>query len=435
MKAAGRFTRHGWISQKLDNPRYYDEGRYRKQVDRLKMPKFDFTEDQVAAITTFIMGNTGVDIHPAYKMNPTERRAAILEGWRLVDKFNCTGCHRVNGQGGYVLSIYGEKAEERIFGPPILNHEGQKVQSEWLIEFLKSPYQLRPFLKIRMPTFDMSEAEAISLAKFFAAMDGEEYPFHYRPRKALEKDLAAGAKKIFDTLQCLRCHQAGQEELSPDEAANKAPDLFLANRRLKQDWVVRWLHNPDLLQADTRMPNFWQDGKSLVPDVAGGDAEKQIDLVAEYVTHLKEYGVQPTPPSTAPKKNDSFYDEDEDDTKKPAATPAPATSPAPAASPAKPVEKSGEKAPAAKPAAVPAAASPTAPVPTKPTPAGRAVEAPAKPAAGPQPASGAGAPPGAAGHPGDAPPVLAPAGPEPAAPLTPEHVPGAPAGANPPAGH
>ncbi|MBI2944287.1 MAG: c-type cytochrome [Candidatus Wallbacteria bacterium] len=439
MQAEGRFTRQGWISQKIDDPRTYDEGRFRKQVDRLKMPKFDFDKDDVAAITTFIMGNTGVEMHPAYKMNPTDRKAAILEGWRLVDKFNCTGCHRINGQGGHVLSVYGEKPEERIFGPPILQREGQKVQSEWLIEFLKVPYQLRPFLKIKMPTFDMSEAEAISLAKFFAALDGEEYPFHYRARSVLSTEETSGAKKIFDTLQCLRCHQAGQEALSPEEAANKAPDLFLANRRLKQDWVIRWLHNPDALQADTRMPNFWQDGKSLVPDVAGGDTPKQIDMLSEFVMHLKEYGVQPTPPSTAPKGGDSFYEDDEEEEEsapKPAEPAKPEEGKAPAGEPAKPAEASPPSAPAenapagtgapaaAEPATAPAAApthgTPPAEPAAHPADAAGGQPAPASPGA-PAPADGEhGTPPAEpVAHPADAPPVMAPAGPEPAAPSTP----------------
>ena len=61
--------------------------------------------------------------------------------------------------------------------PPPLIHEGQKVQSNWLHDFLLNPYPIRPAVVLRMPKFNMSSEEASKLVNYFAAMDEAEYPY------------------------------------------------------------------------------------------------------------------------------------------------------------------------------------------------------------------------------------------------------------------
>jgi mono/diheme cytochrome c family protein len=60
--------------------------------------------------------------------------------------------------------------------PPPLEREGAKVQPGWLFNFLRNPSPIRPVTVLRMPKFNMSEEEAMSLASYFAAVDRQENP-------------------------------------------------------------------------------------------------------------------------------------------------------------------------------------------------------------------------------------------------------------------
>jgi hypothetical protein len=57
--------------------------------------------------------------------------------------------------------------------PPSLLHEGERVQPEWLFQFLRNPGPVRPetWMALRMPKFNMSEDEARTLVDYFAATD------------------------------------------------------------------------------------------------------------------------------------------------------------------------------------------------------------------------------------------------------------------------
>ncbi len=53
--------------------------------------------------------------------------------------------------------------------PPPLHHEGEKVQTDWLHDFLMDPTLIRPAVVLRMPNFHMSSDEASKLVDYFAA--------------------------------------------------------------------------------------------------------------------------------------------------------------------------------------------------------------------------------------------------------------------------
>src|SRR5690606_1082881 len=67
--------------------------------------------------------------------------------------------------------------------PPPLYLEGTKVQTPWLYSFLKDPMRLRHTTVLRMPKFNMSDAEAQGLANYFAAVDKVPYPYQDIPQR------------------------------------------------------------------------------------------------------------------------------------------------------------------------------------------------------------------------------------------------------------
>jgi cytochrome c2 len=87
--------RQGFLWQKLRAPRSYDYMKTdtKEYNDRLRMPQFSFTPRQIEAVMTFILGLLAEPPATQYVYHPTDERRAIIEGQKLLEKYNCGGCH------------------------------------------------------------------------------------------------------------------------------------------------------------------------------------------------------------------------------------------------------------------------------------------------------------------------------------------------------
>jgi mono/diheme cytochrome c family protein len=104
--------------------------------------------------------------------------------------------------------------------PPPLLREGERVQPGWLFGFLKNPFQIRKVTILRMPRFNMSDEEAMSLVNYFAAVDRREnpgisltYPYEAVPQRN-EDYLAKQGQQYF-------------EKLGPETMAKRAQEQHL----------------------------------------------------------------------------------------------------------------------------------------------------------------------------------------------------------------
>lgn len=83
-----------WLEQKLRAPRSYDRGRDKAPLDIWRMPYFGFSEEDIHAITTYVIGLVKEgDVADTRKMQMTEQRSAIEKGWFALRSHNCIGCH------------------------------------------------------------------------------------------------------------------------------------------------------------------------------------------------------------------------------------------------------------------------------------------------------------------------------------------------------
>jgi cytochrome c2 len=93
--------REGFIWQKLRAPRSYDfkKTENKKYNDRLRMPKFHFAEseqqnqEKIEQVMTFVLGLVAEPPPPAFIYHPTGSKEAIVSGRKVLEKFNCAGCH------------------------------------------------------------------------------------------------------------------------------------------------------------------------------------------------------------------------------------------------------------------------------------------------------------------------------------------------------
>lgn len=208
--------------------------------------------------------------------------------------------------------------------PPPLHHEGDKVQASWLHDFLMDPTQIRPAVVLRMPNFHMSSGEASALVDYFAAKSGAEFPYEYNARRrasylagveANHGQVLDDAMKIFtDNNYCVKCHSLGDYQVK-GAVKSSGPNLDQVYRRLRPDYVRRWIAKPERILPYTGMPvnipydptppNFGGVSQALFP----GPSIMQLDGVVDMLMNFDEYTrrktsvkglVKEAPPGAAP---------------------------------------------------------------------------------------------------------------------------------------
>lgn len=338
-----------WLHQKFQATRSFDKGVVKEYLDLLRMPNYYFDEGERNKLVTFILGLTSQKIGPPAAKVLDAKEAQIEEGSRVVHQYNCQGCHMVEymhqplpedhpqfedhekdkwALEGRILTYF---SEDESKGPPPLTSEGPRVRSDWVSNFLTNPsWKLRRGIQVRMPSYNFTNERQNKIVTHWARLG--DLPF---PNAPLEKPEISGtrleaAKALWNKLQCANCHTVGQYTLTKDdlEGGSKgyAPDITRSYGRLNKDWIKKLLKNPQAMVPGTRMPGFWPEGTSPAPELLGGDAEKQIDALADYVLLLgyQQGGGKPVAVpsgmtqfepaiSPAPKPGEGEEDEDEDE--------------------------------------------------------------------------------------------------------------------------
>jgi mono/diheme cytochrome c family protein len=278
---------------KLKEPRGYAT----KWIEQV-MPQFDLADEDIIALRVFLASRTERAVPATYVQNDEDVRR-LVDGQRRVARFNCTGCHIIDGHGGDIRRLY----EDRLtMAPPNLIGEGQKVQEDWLYNFLKGPTPIRPWLQVRMPTFPLDDPGATTLVRYFAAMDHVNVPFVHIDKAMLRPEYVDAGKQLAskDYLSCFSCHIHGSQnpEGPPD---GWAPNLAMAATRLYPDWIVKWIHDPQKLLPGTKMPSFYADPDNPdgPPDILGGNDDEQIVALRDYVISLG-LPEMPTTPAAKP---------------------------------------------------------------------------------------------------------------------------------------
>jgi cytochrome c2/predicted nucleic acid-binding Zn-ribbon protein len=193
--------------------------------------------------------------------------------------------------------------------PPPLTMEGGKVQTDWLHDFLMDPTSIRPAVVMRMPNFHMSSTEASKLVNYFAAKGNAEFPYEYNGRRrsdyvgqieqAHPKYFDDAMKIVTDGNYCVKCHSVG--DYHPKGAVKTlGPNLADVYRRLRPDYVRRWIGNPVRTLPYTGMPvNIPYDASA--PHLGGvnqalfpGTSVEQLDALVDLLMNFDNYAKRHT---------------------------------------------------------------------------------------------------------------------------------------------
>ncbi len=251
-------TRHDWIKTKMLRPRIWDQGKETvKTYDELyRMPDFGMSEQEAEAIVANVLGFTKESVVTARRADQAIGSPQLAAGRKMITRFNCQGCHLVEGQGQAIKT----SIEDPGMWPPNLASQGARVQSDWFFDYLHDPSSesMRPWLSVRMPTFGFSDEDVNTLMSYFAAREGRD-AFLSEPTRADDRSLTVG-RGVFAMLQCAKCHPAGPIDASAGVSASElAPSLLLARDRLRHDWVADWIKDPLSFVTGTKMPVFFSE--------------------------------------------------------------------------------------------------------------------------------------------------------------------------------
>lgn len=270
-------TRDAWLKAHLINPRRWDIGIDKLFKDLNLMPNFYMSEEEAESITLALLGQVSEHVPLAGKKNLNQYEKLSAEGFKVVNKYNCIGCHQVDGERGDLLRMYDDINE----GPPRLVGHGERVQSDWLHHFLVNIYPIRPYLKVRMPSFNLTNDERNSIVNYFQGKSKVHTFEDNQSEIVWEPGERDAAKKLFNNLNCVSCHSAGFTSDPPS-----APNLYNVKRKLRPEWIHKWLANPQAILEGTVMPSFWEGGESPEPEILGGDTDKQIKAITKYLLEI-----------------------------------------------------------------------------------------------------------------------------------------------------
>jgi Cytochrome c len=297
------YDHKGFFEHKLAEPDIWDQGKIKPELERLRMPNLHLTKEQIRALTTFLMGSQESSLPASYQYRPLDYRRDVQEGWWIIKKYNCTGCHQlIPGQKTSLMTMsryQGADGQEQL--PPKLLTEGARVDPQWLLQFLSNPALsehdtnrngVRSYLQVRMPTFSFSENELGKLVRFFQALSRQPLPYVPETVPVLSAKETEMARSLFSSpaAPCLKCHATGDP--AHDRTAT-APNFLQAKGRLKADWVERWIIDPQAISPGTSMPSglFKQENGQWVfsgptPASFRGYEKDHTKLLVDYIFAL-----------------------------------------------------------------------------------------------------------------------------------------------------
>ena len=116
----------GWTDYKIKEPRGYATER----IEQI-MPWFNLPDEDIKLIRVFLSSRTEGEFGESYQAH-NKWTHNLVEGQRMVQYYNCTGCHIIENKGGDIRALY---QESPTLAPPILNGQGEKCSPHGFTNF------------------------------------------------------------------------------------------------------------------------------------------------------------------------------------------------------------------------------------------------------------------------------------------------------------
>lgn len=229
--------------------------------------QFDFahsaSDDELVALRQFLQ--------EIAKAPERSREDEPLDGARILVERNCLNCHAREGAEGLAPKLIAlAQADTELaplvpaLTPPSLLAVGDKLNDTVLLAMIKRMEQPhRDYLHVRMPRYDLSQAELEALLAYFVsydrlppgAPDERVLPPKDLPK---EKELVDAGKKLVvagSGFGCTSCHAIGSYLPSKAPINARGPNLSNVGYRLREPYFYRWCRNPARIVPGQEMPS------------------------------------------------------------------------------------------------------------------------------------------------------------------------------------
>jgi len=160
---------------------------------------------------------------------PDPSAPKLLEGWTLVEKFGCFGCHEINGFDG----------PDRRVGPDVRVEPNRSEVASQILQDASLTDEQRSWAEalVATPTNDTVRHQLLS---------------------ALKKDASLSASGKAILLPATRKLAEGLKDVdAPGQYRKVGPSLRYLNSKVDFDWLYSWISKPSNFRPSTRMPQFF----------------------------------------------------------------------------------------------------------------------------------------------------------------------------------
>jgi mono/diheme cytochrome c family protein len=238
------------------------------------MPDLRLTDAEAANLTAYLMTLKSDQTYPEPKYAAGEQEKLAGQGKELIAKYGCFGCHNLKGfesaqKIGTELTEHGRKAVELLdFGDVRYFTEDPKhrqTYANWVWEKMHVP---RIFayerVETRMPQFDFTDEEALSILAFLKGQIGDRPAPEYLTGQTEQQAAIFRGEKLVFWNGCRNCHivekRGGlvRDQYNEDNQSFAPPVLTGEGAKVQPQWLFGFLKAPSPLRPwlAIRMPTF-----------------------------------------------------------------------------------------------------------------------------------------------------------------------------------
>ncbi len=232
------------------------------------------------------------------------KQPASLDAVQMLREQNCLACHARYEEAGIAPQLPAVAAAHTSLAsllpamtPPSLNSVGDKLHDQAIKKVIQREGPMhRPWLRVRMPRFPLTENQVQDLVEHLVATDriaaGGPAIAPTLPTVA-ERVVQTAGRRLVTTagFGCTSCHEIGGVKPVKAQLNARGPDLSGLSTRVRREWFDRFVRNPVRMVPRMEMPSI----KLAVKGVLDDHLDHQLDAVWEV---LNQPGFKP-PPSGA----------------------------------------------------------------------------------------------------------------------------------------
>ncbi len=192
----------------------------------------------------------------------------LNHGRQLMVRFNCTACHQLQ-----------DIERPAMLGPDLTNI-GTKVTREWIYKWLNEPRSVSDAngnvvvdgvdTESRMPKFDLTDMELRALSAYLSVQRVKAIAPSRISLSVVNshgKDQAAidDGQTRFNQMFCVTCHSIAVDRGGEIKiiGGDIGPELTKVGSKVKPEWLVAWLRDPQGDLQHTKMPRYEWSEKDL----------------------------------------------------------------------------------------------------------------------------------------------------------------------------